>query len=101
MGNGKGSSVIQVITTMQWVTGKEVPHVIAPRREGDAECVVANASKAFAELHWKPTLNLEDMCCSAWMWQSQNPEGYATNGISGKFIDLVSDIKEALWRLSE
>lgn len=80
MGNGKGSSVKQVIETMEKVSGVEVPHEIVNRRPGDAECVVADPTKAFDELTWKPKHNLEEMCGSAWKWKAKNPNGYAIDG---------------------
>jgi len=80
MGNGTGHSVMDVVVTMGRVSGYVVPHVITDRRPGDAEAVVADPSKAYKQLMWKPILGLETMCSSAWKWQSQNPEGYLRPG---------------------
>jgi len=76
MGNGKGSTVMQVIETMCEITGIDVPYKIVGRRTGDAECVVANPERAFKELYWTPRRSLDAMCRSAWNWQSKNPDGY-------------------------
>jgi len=76
MGNGVGSSVKEVIFTMETVTGVTVPFVVSPRRPGDAEKVVACPDRAFSELKWKPVKKLEDMCSSAWNWKYSNPDGY-------------------------
>lgn len=78
MGNGTGSSVKQVLTTMEQVTDVAVPHVVIGRREGDAMCVVADPSKANKELGWRPFRDLAEMCESAWKWKSSNPTGYST-----------------------
>lgn len=77
MGNGTGHSVMDVVVSMRDVSGCLVPHIVTDRRPGDAESVVADPSKAYRQLKWKPELALEVMCGSAWKWQSQNPEGYS------------------------
>jgi len=97
MGNGVGSSVKEVITTMEKVTGVKVPHKICPRRDGDAECVVADPTKAFTELNWRPQLDITVMCSSAWNWKTLNPVGYAqvrqTMRVR-KYVNRVLSIKK-------
>ncbi|KAJ3268562.1 hypothetical protein HDV01_002580 [Terramyces sp. JEL0728] len=78
MGNGRGYSVKEVVDHMHKVTGVAVPHILAARREGDAQYVVADPSKALKLLNWKPKHDLTAMCHSAWKWQSNNPQGYTT-----------------------
>lgn len=99
MGNGVGSSVKDVIETMQQVTEVTVPHKYVERRPGDAECVVADPSKAYEELDWKPKLPLEDMCETAWNWQKQNPDGYvvADKGVvAKKLLNRVRKLSKAM-----
>jgi UDP-glucose 4-epimerase len=55
LGTGRGYSVRAVIDTAGAVLGCEVPHVIGPRREGDPPELVADPSRALAELGWVPT----------------------------------------------
>ncbi|KAJ3270657.1 hypothetical protein HDV01_007545 [Terramyces sp. JEL0728] len=76
MGNGRGYSVMEVVQHMHRVTGVLVPHIVAGRRKGDAQHVVADPSKALGLLKWKPKHDLGSMCHSAWKWQSNNPQGY-------------------------
>lgn len=76
MGNGVGSSVKQVITTMEAVTGVDVPHQIVGPRAGDAVCVVADPTKAFKQLCWEPRKKLDEMCSSSWNYKYNNPLGY-------------------------
>jgi len=96
MGNGTGSSVKEVIHTMEEATGVTVPHKIVGRRPGDAECVVADPSKAFCELDWRPKLLLVDMCRTAWNWQKQNPDGYAVNE---EKLESTERLVDKLWKL--
>jgi UDP-glucose 4-epimerase len=77
LGNGDGYSVRQVIETCEKVTGKEIPAVEKPRREGDPPKLVASSEKAMCELSWKPKFpKLEDIVATAWAWHKRNPNGY-------------------------
>ena len=54
LGTGAGYSVQDVLTASRQVVGKEVPHRIAPRREGDPPRLVADPSRAQELLGWSP-----------------------------------------------
>ncbi len=76
LGTGCGYSVLQAIKAFEKATGKAVPYKIVDRRPGDiAECW-ASPDKALAELGWKATRGIDEMCCDAWKWQSNNPNGF-------------------------
>ncbi len=45
VGTGEGHSVQEVLTAVERVTGKTVPHTIGPRREGDPPSLVADSHK--------------------------------------------------------
>jgi UDP-glucose 4-epimerase len=55
LGTGRGYSVRAVIDTAGAVLGRPIPHVIGTRREGDPPILVADPSRALAELGWQPT----------------------------------------------
>jgi UDP-glucose-4-epimerase GalE len=55
VGTGRGQSVLEVLAAVEQVTGRKVPYVIAPRREGDPAELVADSSKLRSALGWKPT----------------------------------------------
>jgi len=80
MGNGRGYSVKEIISKMENVTGVSVPRIDADPRPGDAVSVIADPSLAFEQLQWQPKLGVDEMCRSAWKWQSQNPQGYRLKG---------------------
>ncbi len=72
LGTGTGYSVLDIVNTFERVTGVKVPYEIAPRRSGDiAECY-ADASKAERELGWKAKRGLDEMCKSAWNFESKH-----------------------------
>jgi UDP-glucose 4-epimerase len=78
IGTGDGVSVLDLVSAFENVSGVKIPYSYGDRREGDiAECY-ADSSKALKELDWKAELSLEDACQSAWLWQTQNPNGYET-----------------------
>lgn len=67
LANGKGFSNRQVIAAVEEVTGKSVPTVVEPRREGDPAVLIASSQKALDELGWKPERpDLNAMILDAW-----------------------------------
>ncbi len=76
LGSGEGSSVLEVVRAFERAAGREIPYDIVAPRPGDVAVVVANASKANDELHWRTTRTLDEACRDSWAWQSANPNGY-------------------------
>jgi UDP-glucose 4-epimerase len=76
LGTGTGYSVLQMVEAMKVASGKDIPYVMGPRREGDIGACYANPQKAKDELGWEATRGLEEMCADAWRWQSNNPTGF-------------------------
>ncbi len=77
LGNSRGYSVREVIATVERVTGKKVPVVTHPRREGDSPSLVASHEAAKRVLGWKPKHGLDEIIESAWKWRQAHPNGYA------------------------
>lgn len=71
VGTGTGHSVREVISAVEEITGKPVPHSVGPRRPGDPPALVANPAKAQALLHWKATRGLKEIVSTAWNWMRQ------------------------------
>lgn len=76
LGTGNGYSVLDVIHAFEKACGHKIAYSIKPRRPGDIAACYADASKAERELGWKAQLGIDEMCASAWNWQSKNPNGY-------------------------
>jgi UDP-glucose-4-epimerase GalE len=53
-GTGSGHSVLEVLRAIEEVTGKKVPYVWGPRRDGDPPRLVASSGKLRSELGWQP-----------------------------------------------
>jgi len=71
LGTGKGYSVLEMIRAFEGASGRAVPYQITARREGDVACCYADVQAATLGLKWKATRSVEDMCSSAWLYQSR------------------------------
>lgn len=70
LGNGAGASVREVLDAARIVTGRPVPHDIAPRRAGDPAVLVASSERAMRELGWRPAFaSLERIIETAWHYE--------------------------------
>lgn len=72
LGTGKGSSVLDIVTTFEKTNNVCVPYTIVGRRLGDIATSYCNPTKAIDELGWKAEKTLEDMCKDSWNWASKN-----------------------------
>lgn len=71
LGNGQGFSVMEVIHTIEKVTGHQINIQIGRRRQGDPPILLADSQKAKNELSWKPKFSdLESMIMHAWQAMS-------------------------------
>lgn len=71
LGTGKGTSVLEIVTSFNRVNGDLVKYDFVERRPGDVPCNYAKTDKARAELDWVAELNIEDMCKDAWNFSSK------------------------------
>lgn len=77
LGTGKPTSVKEIISAVESVTGLKVPHVFGPRRVGDPPALYADSERAINELSWSPQyLNIREIIESAWKWHNKFPGGY-------------------------
>ena len=77
VGTGIGSSVREVLTAIEKVAGRPVPHRIGPRRAGDPVATYADPRMAREVLNWQATRGLDEVVGSAYRWhlsQLPNPE---------------------------
>lgn len=70
LGTSEGTSVFEVIEAAARVTGKTVPFGVHPPRAGDSPVLVADASRARAELGWVPRhSSIETILKTALDWE--------------------------------
>lgn len=72
LGNEKGSSVLEVLSTVEKVTEKKIRANFTKRRQGDPAILIASSARAREELGWIPELeNLEEIVKTAWQWHKK------------------------------
>jgi UDP-glucose 4-epimerase len=77
LGTGGGTSVREVISACEKVTGKQIAVQEKPRRPGDPPRLIAASDKVRAELGWSPKFQeIEQIVANAWAWHVAHPEGY-------------------------
>lgn len=73
LGNGNGSSVLEVIRAVEEVTGRQLPVKNEGRRAGDPAVLVASAQRAMDSLGWLPSRpELAQMIEDAWRLAREN-----------------------------
>lgn len=70
LGTGIGTSVKEIITAAEEVSGKKCPTEYAPRRAGDPARLFADNRKAKEILGWNPKYtDIKDIIRTAWNWE--------------------------------
>ena len=79
LGNGRPTSVREIVEAVQRVTGRAVPYSTAPRRAGDPGILFASSERIRRELGWKPQFeDVDTIVETAWRWRERHPQGYHT-----------------------
>jgi UDP-glucose-4-epimerase GalE len=77
LGNGRPTSVKDVVRAVARVVGTEVPVTTGPRREGDPGVLFASSDRIKRELGWKPQFeDIDTIVRTAWQWRESRPAGY-------------------------
>jgi UDP-arabinose 4-epimerase len=76
LGTGVGQSVMDVIRAVGAATGREVPHVLRPRRAGDPPQLVADPAMAKRVLGWTAEFrDIRRIVETAWAWHQRPVTG--------------------------
>ncbi len=79
LGTGRGTSVREVIRSVERVTGTKVPHSVGPRRAGDPPALVAVPTRSRTVLGFEPAItSIDEIVETAWRWRQVHPRGYST-----------------------
>ena len=79
LGTGRGTSVREVIQSVERVTGMRVPHTLGPRRPGDPPALVAVPARSRTVLGFEPAVtSIDEIVETAWKWRQAHPQGYST-----------------------
>jgi UDP-glucose-4-epimerase GalE len=83
LGNGRPTSVKDVVDAVAHVTGTPVPWEAAPRREGDPAILFASSDRIKRDLGWRPQYeDVRVIVETAYRWRTSHPNGYATGARS-------------------
>ena len=78
LGNGRPTSVREVVDAVERVTGRKVPYTMGPRREGDPAVLYAASARIKRDLDWRPQFeDISTIVETAWRWREAHPLGYA------------------------
>ena len=77
LGVGKGYSNLEILKSVEEVTGKKVTIVEKPRRWGDPDAIYADNTKAKELLGWNPQYtSISSIIQTTWKWHEKHPSGY-------------------------
>ncbi len=77
LGNGRPTSVRQVLEAVERVTGRRVPYARGERRPGDPGVLYASSDRIKRELGWQPQYEeVDTIVATAWRWREAHPSGY-------------------------
>jgi UDP-glucose 4-epimerase len=77
-GYGWGASVLEVINSVERVSGVDLPVVFGPRREGDPAALVADPKRLNTTLVWEPQFQaLDTIVAHALAWEKRLPASRA------------------------
>jgi len=72
LGTGTGTTVKELLGTIETVSNRPFPVEYVGRREGDSTTLVANNDKARDVLGWSPQYDLTEIIQSAWNWHAKS-----------------------------
>lgn len=77
LGSGKGFSNLEIIKSVERVSGRKVPWEWADRRHGDPAILVADSSRMQQETGWRPQYqDIDSIVATALHWRERHPYGY-------------------------
>jgi UDP-glucose 4-epimerase len=76
IGAGKSTTVLELVSKFEEISGVPIKSKYLPRREGDLAAFWADSSKAFEKISWKPERNIKNICEDTWRWHKLNLTGY-------------------------
>ena len=77
LGNGRPTSVKDVVESVGRVLGRRVPYTLGPRRAGDPAALFASSARIKRELGWRPRYEeIDTIVETGWRWRASHPDGY-------------------------
>ncbi|GBQ52371.1 UDP-glucose 4-epimerase GalE [Komagataeibacter sucrofermentans] len=84
LGNGRGFSNLEILQSVERVSGRKVPWEWADRRPGDPAILVADSSHIRQDTGWNPQYHdIDSIVETALRWRERHPHGYDSEPLSG------------------
>ena len=77
LGTGLGTSVTELLTSIESALGFQIPKKVSQPRQGDVAKSVASSLLAQKYLNWKPKLSISEACKDHVHWLLDYPNGYS------------------------
>jgi UDP-glucose 4-epimerase len=71
LGTGQGTTVKELLSAIQRVSGSNFRVEYGQRRDGDSPALVADNTLAKHIIHWSPRYDLESIIGTAWNWHAR------------------------------
>ena len=71
LGTGKGHSILEMIKELEKITGKKIEYTVKPRRQGDADSLVADTYLARKILRYEPKHDIASILSTAYKWHTK------------------------------
>ncbi len=73
LGTGEGVSVLELVRTVEKITGKKLKISKEERRLGDPDILIADNTKAKSILGWTPShSSIDNIIKTAWTWHNKD-----------------------------
>jgi UDP-glucose 4-epimerase len=73
LGTGEGVSVLELVRTVEKITGKKLKISKEERRPGDPDILIADNTKAKSILRWTPShSSIDNIIKTAWTWHNRD-----------------------------
>ncbi|MEX2655139.1 MAG: UDP-glucose 4-epimerase GalE [Acidimicrobiia bacterium] len=69
LGTGIGTSVLELVSAFERVSGVAIPYEVIDRRPGDVAANYADPTRAQEQLGWRARYDVDRMCEDTWRWQ--------------------------------
>jgi UDP-glucose 4-epimerase len=76
LGTGTGNSVLEIVKTVEEITGKEIQRQVGEKRQGEYATAIADIKKAKEVLGWEPKRTVKDSVESLVKWYGDHPQGW-------------------------
>ena len=66
IGTGKGTSVLEMVSCLEGILGRDIPYTICPRRPGDIASVYCDPARAKEKLGWTAHTSIRESIAHSW-----------------------------------